>query len=201
MGNVEREMVMQAVVLAGGQSRRMGTNKAFLPVNGKPMIENVIEVCEAITNNVVVISNELSSYKYLKHPILSDRYPQMGPLAGLETAMHYAQNSDWFLIAPCDSPFLSSKVYEDLMNKREKCDIVLPTFQSKIHPLHGIYHKTCLGTIKSLLEEGSLRMSDLYSKHNTKYVEEYDESISFQMLNKHFINLNDMGEYEKWVNP
>lgn len=188
---------MQCVVLAGGKSRRMGKNKALLPVQGEPMIQRVIRTCQMLTENIVVISDNPPKYEFLNQTILSDRYTQMGPLAGLETAMYHS-DEEWFLIAPCDSPSLSPDVYKDLLAKRYKYDIVIPVFQGKEQPLHGIYHRRCYETIMGQLEGESLRMRDLFEKHHTRYVDEFDASISPKTLEYHFTNLNYPQEYDNW---
>jgi len=190
---------MRCVILAGGESRRMGQNKALLPVRGEPMIQRVLRTCEEVMDYQVVVSNEEPSlYEFLQKPIISDRYMGKGPLAGLETAM-FEFDEEWYLLAPCDSPFLSPDVYNELISHRTGQDIIIPVFQGREHPLHGLYHTRCYNTIKHQLETGSLRMRDLFEKHQTKFVEDFSDSISYRTLEEHFTNLNHPEEYQQWV--
>ncbi len=190
---------MQCVVLAGGQSRRMGRNKALLPIKGEPMIQRVIETCQKLSNNIVVVSNDPNTYPFIKQKIISDRYPNKGPLAGLESAMYHSDD-EWFILAPCDSPSLSHEVFKHLLTESSGSDIVVPVFNGKEQPLHGLYHRTCYETIKSQLEQNSLRMRDLFEKHNTKFIHQFNPSITNRIVENHFTNLNHPEEYENWVN-
>ncbi len=190
---------MQCVVLAGGKSRRMGKNKALLRVQGEPMIQRVVQTCQELSDNIVVVSNDSDTYEFLNRVIISDRYSSKGPLAGLESAMYHS-DEDWFILAPCDSPSLSHKVYKQLLSESAGSHIVIPVYNGKEQPLHGLYHRSCYDTIKNQLEHDSLRIRDLFDKHKTKFINQFNSSIPNQTLENHFINLNHPEEYENWVN-
>ncbi len=189
---------MRSVILAGGESRRMGQNKALLPIQGEPMIQRVLQICEEITDDQVVVANEPSLYKFLQTQVISDRYKGQGPLAGLEAAMFHF-DEDWFMLAPCDSPSISSDVYKILISQRAGHDMVIPVFQGREHPLHGLYHRRCYDTVKNHLEIGSLRIRDLFEKHSTKFVDEFSNSVSPHKLEQHFMNLNHPEDYNQWM--
>ena len=78
-----------AVILAGGQSRRMGFNKALIDVNGRPIISLLIDQVSQVTNRILISSNDSSSYRFLNFPVVPDHFAGCGPLAGLHAAMRF----------------------------------------------------------------------------------------------------------------
>lgn len=109
------------VVLSGGKSSRMGTNKSLLMINNKKVIEHIVDELEKFTDKVVLITNEPKLYSFLQLETYSDRYIDKGPLAGLEAALHYVE-ADIFLITACDMPFIDEQVYTYLLKQLDNYD-------------------------------------------------------------------------------
>lgn len=185
-----------AIILAGGKSSRMGTNKALLPIFDKTVIEHIVECSKIVADEVIVVTNDLDQYDFLNVPLVSDTYKECGPLAGLEAGLEAAKHNKCFLIA-CDMPFINSDVMKFLVQQLEYFDAVLPQMDGKLHPLFAAYRKTCLDIVRKKLDEKALRMVNLLDEIHTKIVTE-DELLSKQLhIQNAFFNMNRPDEYQR----
>lgn len=183
------------VILAGGKSSRMGTNKSLLPINGKPTIQHIAEELQKITKDIIIISNHPSDYDFLPFKIYEDRFLDKGPLAGIESALYY-QPADLYLFAACDMPFIQADIYQLLLANMEDNDVIIPKYEERIHPLAGIYRKTVLPYVQQQLSKDDLKVRRLFDYLKVKYVGDYPE-IAGEILTKHFFNMNKPEEYQK----
>lgn len=181
------------VVLSGGKSSRMGKNKALLEIKGKPAIKHIVEEMKDLSDRLVVVTNHPDDYHFLNLPLISDRYPNKGPLAGIETAM-YHEDAAVFIIAACDMPFVSRNIYRILLNKIDGYDAVVPVFENQLHPMSGIYRRTTLPVIQQKIEKDELKVKGFFSGLKVKYVDEFD-GINQEQLEKHFFNMNYPSQY------
>lgn len=184
------------VVLSGGKSTRMGTNKALLQLNDKPVVQGIVEELKKCTKEVVLITNDNENvYDFLNVKQYKDRYIDKGPLAGIETAL-YNVNANIFAFAACDTPFINSKVYSELINQLDHYDAVVPIYNKQIHPLSAIYKKEVLIKVQEQLNNNNLRIRSFFNHINVKYVQEFNH-IDDDVLYKHFFNMNNPQEYEQ----
>lgn len=176
------------VVLAGGRSTRMGTNKALLEVGGVRLIDGAVAVLRAIFPEVLVIANDLEPYAGLGLPILPDLVPGKGSLGGLYTAVAAAANPHAFCLA-CDMPFANPTVIRYLASLAEGYDVVVPRTAEGVQPLHAIYGRGCLEPMRRHIEADRLKIDRLFELLRVRYVDEaemrpYDpELLSFWNLN------------------
>ncbi len=111
---------LTVAISAGGKSSRMGTDKSFVPLLGKPMIERVIERVSSLgQNETILITNRPDEYAYLKLPMFSDVLPEKGSLGGIYTALHYS-TSEYTLCVACDMPFLNPKLLRYMIALRDE---------------------------------------------------------------------------------
>ncbi|KLU65132.1 molybdenum cofactor guanylyltransferase [Desulfosporosinus acididurans] len=183
------------VLLAGGKSSRMKKNKAFLELEGKPLVERTLEVLNKTFSEVLISSNEPELYKNYNFSVIQDEYRNQGPLAGLYQGLKAAGYPSVFFVA-CDMPFLQGELIRFLFRWAPEYEVVVPRFRSVIHPLHAFYHRNSLPTIKKNLEAGRLKITDLFSGCSVKYVEE-NELTNFSGLDDVFCNVNTP---EEWSN-
>jgi len=176
------------VLLAGGKSSRMKKDKAFLELDGKPLVEGSLSVLQTVFSEVLISSNKPDLYACYTLPIIKDETPGQGPLEGLLQGLN-AANNEWVFFAACDMPFLNAGVILYLSTLLLNYDAVVPRLQSGIHPLHAFYHKRCLPAIKNNLEAGRLKIIDFYPACSVRYVEE-QELQAIADLNKVFSNVN-----------
>ncbi len=144
------------VILAGGESRRMGSDKSLLPLNGSLFIEHVYRQMADLFEEVIVVTNSPSLYQKLPCRKVPDVYTAQGALAGIHSGLHHARFGKAFVVA-CDMPFLSGEVIRYLCSV-DGGDLVIPRSPHGLEPLHALYSKSCLPAIKKVLEKGKKRI-------------------------------------------
>ncbi|MBL8166355.1 MAG: molybdenum cofactor guanylyltransferase [Anaerolineae bacterium] len=175
-------------VLAGGLSRRMGTNKSFVLLDGKPLIAHVIDCVTALRLPVLLVTNTPEQYAHLDLPMYSDVYPMCGSLGGLYTALHYSL-TDYTLCVACDMPFVCVDLLRYMLGLRSGVDSVVPYIAGNYESLHAIYHRTCLPVIREQLEQGQFRISSIYARLQVRLVTAA-EVERFDPDQRSFVNLN-----------
>ncbi len=141
------------VILAGGQSRRFGSNKALALLHGKSLIQYVTETVAAIFNDCLLVTNAPEQYDFLNIPMIRDQYQDSGPLAGIHAALLQISTSRAFVVA-CDMPNLSPELIRYICNINEQeYDVIIPWLEKGQEPLFGIYHKKSLAVIDSYLQQ------------------------------------------------
>jgi molybdopterin-guanine dinucleotide biosynthesis protein A len=144
-----------AVILAGGQSRRMGFNKALLDVDGQPLIRILVDRIRPLTDQILISSNDCSSYRFLNFPVVPDLFRGHGPLAGFHAAMHRNVCSLYIVLA-CDLPNLHALLLRNLITFAEGFDAAIPrTSDGLAHPLCAVYRRTCLPSVEKALRRGA----------------------------------------------
>src|SRR5262245_36323573 len=112
-------------IMAGGQSSRMGRNKAFVEVGGKPIIERIIERVRDLGTEIMIVTATPDVYAHLAIPLVDDRYPGKGPLGGIYTALTHTAN-EHTLVVSCDQPFLNPDFLRYLISLRTGFDVIVP---------------------------------------------------------------------------
>jgi len=161
---------MNAVILVGGKSSRMGTNKAFLELKGKTFIELQIELLREMFDEISISANTPSEYEYLNLPIFKDIYPGKGPLGGIYTSLINSSSLHTFMLA-CDMPFVGPELIKHLKDLTKEYDVVIPKSENGLEPLHAFYSKNCIEPIKRELDENNLRIRSFFPQVNVKIVE------------------------------
>lgn len=150
-------------VLTGGQSRRMGRDKALLPAGGITLVERIASrVAEAA--GCVTLVGEPERYHSLGLPVVADLMEHCGPLGGVYTALKLDM-AEWNLIAACDMPDLTIKLLTELLNAAKAADATCLVAQTDagLHPLCAVYHRRALPAVEAALARKSFRMHDLLS--------------------------------------
>ena len=151
-----------AVILAGGQSSRMGFNKALLDIGGQPMIRILIDRVRPLAGQILISSNDASSYRFLNFPVIPDRFAGRGPLAGFHAAMN-SNSCLLYLILACDLPNLQTPVMRNLLTLADGYDAAIPrTSDGLAHPLCAVYRRTCLKSIEKALLRGTNKVIETF---------------------------------------
>ncbi|MGQ9510288.1 MAG: molybdenum cofactor guanylyltransferase [Thermodesulfobacteriota bacterium] len=180
---------LTGIILSGGRSLRMGKNKAFIEIEGIPMIERTLNLFEKIFNEILIITNDKDHFHHLnKAKIYNDLIPFQGALGGLYTGLYYSTFEYSFCVG-CDMPFLKEPLIKFLIKKIIDEDIIVPKTKDGLEPLHAIYSKRCLKAIKEIMDSGKTRIIDVYPLVKVKIVEE-DEFIALDPERKSFLNIN-----------
>lgn len=166
----------------------MNKNKAFLKLEGRPLVERSLAVLQTVFTEVLISSNKSELYACYEVPVILDEIPGRGPLEGLYQGLKAATYDEVFLVA-CDMPFLSVELIHFLATWIPAYDVVVPKLQDGFHPLHAFYHRRCLPIIENNLEAGHLKIIDFYPTCSVRYVVE-TELQAFSDVSKVFCNVN-----------
>ena len=150
---------MTGVILAGGENRRFGSQKALAKINGKRVIERIItEMKEVFSNNIIIVNDE-ELYREFNLKTYPDLVKGKGPLVGIYTALHHS-SKDIFVTA-CDMPFVSASVIRKIVDRLKGYDAVIPKHSGKLHFLHAAYSLKCFDILKKKLAGGFLGLKDI----------------------------------------
>jgi len=143
-------------IQAGGQSSRMGEDKALKTFLGRPLIQRVVERLTPIADEIIVTTNHPEAYGFLNLRLFSDLKPGRGALGGLYTAISSATHPIVVVVA-CDMPFASPKLIETmsrlLVDAEREADVVIAKSEEGYEPLHAVYRRdTCLPAIEKSIE-------------------------------------------------
>jgi molybdopterin-guanine dinucleotide biosynthesis protein A len=193
-----------AIILAGGKSRRMGTNKALLPINEITNIERMVKRLQPHFSAPILVTNHPDDYRFIGLKTTVDQFPGQGPLAGIHAGL-IASPYEVNLIAACDMPFITAELACILVNHIRDYDAVIPVIYEKQHPLFSVFKKNVIGKIEDCIKQDRLRMKHLFEDINVLYVTEQDlltGGDGDELLERIFFNMNHPSEYEeakKWA--
>ncbi len=185
--------MIHIAVLAGGQSRRMGRDKALLQLGGQTLIERVIAAAHPLAYPCLIVGDP-AAYGHLGLPVLPDRRPKLGPLGGLYTALD-ATAAPVLLLA-CDLPFLTPGFLRHLTDRRGPHQAVVPYAAAGLQPLCALYEPSCLAAVESAIQADQLGMRSLLHNLSLDLVREKDWR-PYDERGLLFANLNAPEEYER----
>lgn len=191
-------MEVTSIVLAGGKNLRLGRSKALEVVGGKSLIERVVERLEPVTDQfLIVTSREQSEFPTSGEiEVLTDVYPEKGPLSGIYTGLLASRSSRSIAVA-CDMPFLNNKLLGYMIDLSRDFDAVVPRWQNgMLEPLHAIYAKSCLDTMKTRLENDRLGIHRFLNEISVRYIEE-EECRQFDPELLSFFNINHEADLKR----
>src|ERR1700716_1397670 len=144
-------MSVSAALMAGGKSKRMGQDKAWIELDGEPLIKRVADVLGQVADEVIIVAND-PRYESLGLRVVRDRYPTGGALGGIATGVSAATH-DPVLVAACDMPFTSADVWRLLLAHAGEADLVIPRIGGEYETLHALYMKACVPHMARSLAE------------------------------------------------
>jgi molybdopterin-guanine dinucleotide biosynthesis protein A len=192
---VESFLDIDAFILAGGASRRMGTDKSQLLIDNQTFIERIAETLLKLTDSVTIVGpTAIPPFQNVP-----DVYAQWGALGGLHAALT-ASRREWTIVVACDLPFVTSELFLYLADVRLDHHVVVP-FQAdgRPQPLAALYRKhPCLERATELIERGQRRPVDLLEAVNTRWVA-FDEIKNLDQAEKFFVNINTPEDYDEAI--
>ena len=182
--------LLSLAIIAGGQSRRMGRDKAFVELGGTPLIERVIARSANLgQSETILITNKPAQYAHLGLPMHGDILQDKGSLGGIYTALARAKSPDVLVLA-CDMPFVNRGLLRFMIKQMDdETDIVVPTVDGYPQGLHAIYKKTCIAPIAEQLAANRLKIIRFYDQMRVRYLDEADYA-PFDPQGRSFANLN-----------
>jgi len=144
-------------VLVGGQSRRMGRDKALLEFEGKPLLSHIAELIAPYVAEVALLGSP-ARYSGFGLAVLEDEYPGRGPLGALYTGLRNSSR-DWNLFFACDLPFLTPGIVQSLLERASgtTAQAIVPKAGEQWQPLCAAYHRSCLVAVEASIQRGEDR--------------------------------------------
>jgi molybdopterin-guanine dinucleotide biosynthesis protein A len=189
--------MISVAILAGGQSKRMGRDKAFLTVGDQLLIERVINRIQRLTDDLFVSTNSPEKYARFGLRCVVDVFPGKAALGGIYSALRAAQHP-YVLVVACDMPLLNTALLQYLIDLASTADAVVPIINPP-HPetLHAVYSKKTIPAIKTRLQDNDLRLLDLYDDISVRYVDR-SEIIPFDPEFLSFVNVNTPDDWKRF---
>lgn len=171
LASVESMERVTALILAGGESLRMGTAKPFVRWRGMALIEHVLERLRPIFDTVYIVAREPDAFAYLDVPVIPDAGRQRGPLMGLYSGL-VGSRADWCLAVGCDMPLISPGLLEHMRGLLGTSDIVAARVGGRVQPLPALYSKRCIPEAERLLGLGTTSLMPLIEDCRTTLLAE-----------------------------
>jgi molybdopterin-guanine dinucleotide biosynthesis protein A len=182
------------VVLCGGQSSRMGINKAFLELDGEPLIGRVVDKLAALSDDLIISANEPELFSGFPARIISDMIPNGGPLSGIHAALMTARH-DRAIVVACDMPLLNLSLLRYMLAVGSGFDAVVPRWRGYHEPLHAIYSIRCVEPIEQILAQGRRRIVALFDQVSVREVSE--QEVRLFDTGSSFFNVNTPEDWER----
>lgn len=166
---------LSAVILAGGESRRMGRDKSRLLIHGQPMLSWVIQALQPLDIPILLVTNTPDVHAAFALPMVNDVTPNLGAMGGLYTALtHIATESA--LVVACDMPRLQPALLAHLADLATHitADALVPRLEGRAHPLHAVYRRHILPTLHTHINAGRLSLNACLSTLNVHWLDEPD---------------------------
>ena len=181
-----------AFILAGGASRRMGTDKSQLQIDRQTFTDRISETLLKVTDSVTIVGRHLESSAL---PSIADIYPQWGALGGLHAALTECKR-EWAIVVAVDLPFVTSELFLSLARNRLDHEAVVPIQpDGRPQPLAAIYRvHPCRQRATELIEAGKRRPLDLLEAVKTRWVS-FDELRNLDQAERIFVNINTPSDY------
>jgi molybdopterin-guanine dinucleotide biosynthesis protein A len=157
------------IILAGGKSSRMGTEKGLIIYKNKPFVEHIIEAMSPLVDNIIIISNN-KTYESFGFKCYEDLIKNTGPLAGIYTGLRYSKTNN-NLIVSCDIPLIKTVVLQKLIDqKNDASEVIQLQSQGKNMPLIALYKKSCEVIFMEELHQNQKKVQKALKKCNVKTV-------------------------------
>lgn len=185
------------VILAGGKSRRMGKEKAFLEIAGVPLIQRTIRALSPFFLNLAVVTKDVEPFRFLDGVYrVQDAFTEQHALGGITTALTAFPGKDCFVFA-CDMPSLNPRLIRHMLEERSEYDVLAPQSDRGLEPLHAIYTGRCLDRIASCIREKKWNLEAFVRMCRYRVVgPETVRALDPDGLS--FVNVNTPEEFQKW---
>jgi len=212
---------VDALILAGGENKRLSAVKGFLEIGGRRIIDSTVELLNTIFKRVVISTNTPELYFYLGVRRVGDIMKYRGPMTGILSALSSLKAPEIFVTA-CDMPFINPELVLFIVNRWEestksfphpkinvtpdtfhpsekrKWDGIIPLFDKRPQPLLGIYSKEIINSMEESINNGETGLRQFLQKINVLYIKE-EEIRAIDPTGKSFVNINTPEDFEKEI--
>ena len=158
-------MSVTGIILAGGKSSRMGTDKGLQELFGKPLITYAIELLSGLCSEVL-ISSSSEAYQSFGLPVIADKFPGIGPMGGIYSALKQSK-TEQNLVLSCDLPFVTTELLLYILQNSNGYKVVIPWMGGQHYePLCGFYNVSVLDRIESYIQKRNYKLPDLFEEIN-----------------------------------
>lgn len=188
---------VSAVVLAGGQSARLGRDKSLLEIDGQPLLARTVRKLVTLSDDLIIVTNHASRYRSLELParFVADEQRGMGSLMGIYSGLKAARHS-YALAVACDMPFLNMALLNHMICLIDDYDVIIPRFDNFLEPLHAIYSQACQPAMGQLLEQGRRQIIGFFDQVRVRYIDEL-EIDRFDPQRLSFVNVNTPDDWAR----
>jgi len=205
---------MKALILAGGENKRLPVIKGFIEIKGWKIIESNVNILRQIFDCVIISTNEPGLYFYLGVPMVGDIVKHKGPMAGILSALVTLKAPEIFVTA-CDMPFIKPQLVKYIVNKwiqskensslithhpspKKVWDAAIPVFDGKAQPLFGVYSKRIIRKMEDAIKKGNRSLREFLKELDVLYIGE-EEVRAIDPEGKSFVNINTLKDYEEAI--
>jgi molybdenum cofactor guanylyltransferase len=182
------------LILAGGSSRRMGSDKAALRLGGRTLLDRTISVLESVADEVLVVGPRHHAPSASKVRLVQDDVPNAGPLGGLLTGLRRV-NGSYAVTVACDLPFLEADVLRFLLELAPAYDAVVPRVDGQNQTLHAVYSRSIDTVIARHIARGQFSLDGVLPELNVRWVD-VSELESAGLECRSFVNANTPEDWE-----
>lgn len=177
-----------AIVLAGGQGRRIGAEKALIDVFGESLVSRVVRVLLPSFSSLVVVTNSTLKLTLPDVRVVEDVLPNAGPLGGIYSGLLASKTEENFVVG-CDMPFLSGQLAEKIVSLRQGADVAVPRSADGLEPLCAAYSQSCIPELESALAGGVRRITAFFDTVSMRVIDlaELDDISNLDLA---FFNIN-----------
>jgi len=183
---------VNCIILAGGNSTRLGYDKVTAPLTQERLLERVLEKVDFARRIIIVTGESVRNIPWAAGcdniEIIGDAIPGRGPLGGIYSGL-VASEADLNVVVACDMPFLSRELIGYMLEQAPGYDAVIPRMGELVEPLHAVYARSSLKSIEEKLKAGRLGVYKLFSFLKVRFVER-DEIERFDPDCRSFFNIN-----------
>ena len=185
-GQEGRVRDVTGVILAGGESSRMGSDKALLTIDGVSFLERIRQTLSGVLGDVVISARDEIGYSVPGARVIGDVYKNCGPLAGIHAALLAIPTSRAFIVS-CDLPLVTPEACLRMLTTEAPDDVVVARRESRLQPLFGLYHKKILPELERSLRQNRFSVLD--------FLDGVDVTIVDLGPSAGLVNVNTPGEY------
>ena len=163
---------LSAFVLAGGRSTRMGTDKAFVKLDRRTLLDRILEVMRTVVANVRIVGDPEKYGRFA--PCIADLYPNCGPLGGIHAALH-SSNTELNLMLAVDLPFVTPELLQFLVARAkssEVASVIVPRAAGRLQPLCAVYRREFVAAADQALRAKRNKIDALFDTQRTNVIEE-----------------------------
>lgn len=186
-----------AIILAGGDSKRLGQPKALLDFNGLSLIEMIVHRLNTYFHEITVVTDRPELFSGLPVQFAGDLLTeqQKSPLRGIHAGLK-ASDLPFQFVAACDMPFLNLELIDYMIQFASEYDAVVPLVGNYYQPLHSFYSRNCIDVIDKQVQRGRYKVTDFYSNLRVRFIND-SEIMRYDPGQESFININTWPDYKR----